>query len=200
MAYAWKCPNCGDVVPGRRNPGVKNIEVRVCMNCVLTHGELHYRERGDELPRARRAAKTLPDPPGLWRGLDLQAECDRLVALEICPQHLRDRPPTVTVRRPPSRTSRLAGCAYPRSRRIHLFATRATSRGCVLATLVHEVAHLWVDHHSHDDYWRMCAVELVREGYGMEPDCPRSDKISDLDECLERALVLWCQQQGLDKP
>lgn len=198
MPYQWKCPSCSDVVVGRKNPGRKNVTLRVCLPCVLAHGEMHYRERGVELTRRAAAKMVTPSSPSTWRGVDFQAEANRLVELEICPQHLRDNPITVRVKAvPPS--CNFAGMAYYRRRHVDLFVRPSTPESQPFATLVHEIAHVWVGHQYHDDHWRMCAVELVREGYQMEPDCPIDDTISQLDICLEKALHHWWRQHGKAK-
>jgi hypothetical protein len=169
------------------------------MPCVLGNGEMIYRERGPELSRAAAAKMVTPSSPTVWRGVDFQSECQRLVELEICPQHLRNAPPTVRVK-PVPQSCGIAGMAYYKRRHIDLYVKAATPTAQPFATLVHEIAHVWVGHQYHDDHWRTCAVELVREGYGQEPNCPIDDTIVQLDICLESALHQWWRAREGESP
>jgi hypothetical protein len=164
--------------------------VRACVECLLATGEIVLRKRGAELPRLR-AAKRVAPTPGVWRGLDLAAELRRLVALEITPACLKERPPSIELQR--ARPGcRMAGQALLHRRKVILYLRPTMPRAFVLATLAHEFAHIWVGpevREFHGDHWRMTMIELIREGYGEEPDFPANESSTALDASCEKALA-----------
>jgi len=130
--------------------------------------------------------------------MDLQAECDRLTDLEIIPADLRERPPVVQLRKA-GKKNRLAGMALMATRQIHLYVRPTMPRAMVVATLVHEFAHLWtgpLDPAHHGDQWRTNFIELIREGYHEEPAFPANQSSHALDVSCEKAIARWLQRGG----
>jgi hypothetical protein len=121
--------------------------------------------------------------------MDIAQELRRLV--EFCPEHVQARPPSLLLKRVAHVPSTFAWAIYTYNR-IDIRVWPECHLGWVLGSLVHELAHFAAPEAKHgDDLFRMAMVELVRDGYGMEPAMPEGRRIAQLDHSIEDALVAW---------
>ena len=180
----WRCPKCQDEEHGPRNAAVDH-PCRLCPSCTLGLCRFVYRDLAG--PSRRRKAK--PVPACTWEGMDLQAELTRLT--EFCPPAVRANPLRLLVKYT-RKVPTTMGWARFMEREIELIIWADCHLGIVLAGLVHELAHFSVPGAKHSaDSFRTAMVELVRDGYGVEPPMPLGRRCSQLDHSIEEALMLW---------
>jgi hypothetical protein len=186
----WQCPECQDATDGPTEPA-ENASCRLCASCTLTFGRLVHRKRRK---RPSKRAKANPRLQHTWQGVDLAQELRRLV--EFCPERVQARPPSLRVKRVP-KVPRTFGWANYTYNLIDIRVWPEAHLGWVLGSIVHELAHFSAGHetkHS-DDLFRMAMVELVRDGYGVEPAMPAGRRIAQLDHSIEDALVAWVESR-----
>lgn len=192
----WGCPECEDTEDGPRTPA-KDHPCRLCAACTLRLGRFVHRTfRGPAIKRKKR--KRYSRPPVTWEGMDLHAELLRLA--EFCPPTVQANPPALVLKRV-KKVPRTMGWARFVEREIELVVWPACPLGFALAGLVHELAHFCVPGAKHsDDGFRMTMVELVRDGYRVEPAMPKGRRCAQLDHAIEDALVAWTETlQGLSQ-
>lgn len=192
--YTWRCPECEDGQPGQYRPRPDN-PCRVCPSCSLRFGRVVRRFRDG--PYGKAARRAAPKPITTWAGVDLHAELARLWALEIVGHRVQRPAPRLTLTVRPKRPTRSLAYACFERREIEIFVWKGLKSAEALATLVHEVAHIVVGKEAaHGEEWRMMLVELVREGYGVEPEFPSYDphSIGALDYSVELALGTWLRR------
>lgn len=184
----WECPECKDEASGPRKPAASN-PCRLCPACTLLRGRFVRRK----LRGPGRRAKPNPGPRFTWEGMDLQAELARLS--EFCPPEIQERPITLVLKHVPKAPRTLAWARFVQ-REIELILWPACPLGFALAGLVHELAHFAVPGAMHsDDHFRMAMVELVRDGYGVEPPMPKGRRCAQLDHAIEDCLVAWAKDR-----
>lgn len=180
----WRCPKCKQTVDGPSRPAPDD-PCRLCSSCTLRFGELVHRRRGR---RSKKAPKVNPDLGYMWHGMNLRKELRRLV--EFCPSHVRSRPPSLMIVH--GRPQMTVGWADFMLHRIELLLWPRIDLPAVLSTLVHELAHFCHPGKPHSyEPFRMAMVELVRDGYGVEPQMPHGRAIGKLDMAIDAAFVEW---------
>jgi hypothetical protein len=156
----------------------------------LRLGKLVYRKLRRRLGRV---AKKNPRIKYMWRGIDLYRELHRLV--KFCPPHVRDRPPSLLLIHHLTSPRDVVATADLEWHRMEIHLWPTCSPGWALASQVHELAHFSSPDNGHGDQFRSAMIELVRDGYGVEPDYPSGRSIQDLDRSVEDALATWfCQE------
>lgn len=159
-------------------------------------GNFIYRKRGR---RTKVAAKQNPRLQYMWLGLDLRRELHRL--LPFCPESVQLRPPALIIKHVSKEPGEVALAEWTRNR-IRMVLWPRCPLAYALGTLVHEVAHFCAmpKDEDHGELFRMCMVELVRDGYGVEPAMPDGRDIYALDRSVEDAMLEWLDardQRGL---
>lgn len=190
----WECKQCRVRVHGPQYPQ-SDDPCRVCPACTLRLGEIVYRKLRQ---RSGKAAKANPRLQYMWRGIDLRRELKRLV--KFCPPHVQARPPSLDLIhlsiQPPSNV--VAYANFERNR-VEVRLWPMCPLGWPLASVVHELAHFSLRDNHHGERFRSAMVELVRDGYGVEPAYPSGRSIMDLDESVEDALTTWCSERYRDE-
>lgn len=185
----WKCPECKDGVEGPRAPDAED-PCQLCASCTLVLGRFVRRK---PTGRTTKRGKENPRLQHTWQGTDLHAELHRLA--EFCPEHVRARPPSLVIRRVPI-APRTVGWAKYATNQLELILWPLCHPGWALGGLVHELAHFAVPKAKHgDDLFRMTMIELVRDGFGVEPAMPAGRRIAQLDHSIEDALVAWVESR-----
>lgn len=192
----WDCPTGSHPgVLGPRRPRRDDI-VRYCLDCSQATGRLvertapaleRARTAGAERAKSKAAAKRASDARArrakadaetaryTVEGVDLRDELDRLRRLPIfAGDRLARRGPEFKVTRCRTMPRTVIGRAWPTEYRFHLSLWPDITLASARATMVHELAHLWVGRDNHDrkawhgEAFQRAIRRIFKAAYGLD--------------------------------